>query len=133
MSDTYAADKDQIGAAPVDCGSPGWIESPQDMSVVPGSFVFMNCRMSIPITNTRWVLNGLVDITTTSLAPRVTLLNRNHSLRFGLLEARDEAVMIGCQVMSDKYGLLPSPLATVSVLSKCTYINYSHTPSQLKI
>lgn len=67
------------------------------------------------------MLNGIEDITTSSLSDRVTLFNRDSSLKFGPLEAGDQAVLVGCRVLTGEYGQLPSPLATISVLSECMY------------
>ena len=102
---------------PLESSSPGWLETPRDMTVRPGTSVFMRCRSSLPHRNTYWVVNCREDITTSSLSPRATLLHRNTSLRLGPLQAGDR-VVIGCQVVTRERTLLPSPLATVSVLSE---------------
>ena len=107
---------------PLGCNSPGWRETPRDITLLPGRHIFMNCRSSIQHTRVVWVLDGMDDITTTSFADRVRLFNGNHSVRLGPLQAEDGEMVLGCRVQAMNYGVLPSPLATITVLSK------SHTP-----
>ena len=101
--------------------SPGWVEVPRDTSVMPGSYVDLQCKSSLLHLKTVWFLNGLQEITTSSLAPRVRISNHGHSLTLGPLETGEE-VVIGCRVVTEKYGVLPSPLATISVLCKCVCV-----------
>ena len=103
---------------PQGCNSPGWRETPRDIALLPGRHIFMNCRSAITHTRVVWVLDGMVDITTTPFANRVRLFNGNHSVRLGPLEAEDEEMVLGCRVHALNYGILPSPLATITVLSE---------------
>lgn len=105
---------------PLRCNSPGWIETPRDVSVAPGNYVFMRCRSALPSRRTFWVVNGRDDIMSSSFSSRAVLYNRNSSLKFGPLEAGDGEILIGCRVWTAEYGLLPSPLATISMLRKCS-------------
>ena len=105
---------------PLECSSPGWRETPRDVAVLPGRYVFMNCRTRLRHTRVTWVMDGMVDMMTMDrFAERIRLFNGNHSMRLGPLTAEDEEVVIGCRVMSSEFGLLPSPLATITVL--CEY------------
>ena len=119
----YTADGSEEGAEvteencriPLNSNSPGWLETPQDMTVRPGTSVFLRCRSSLPLRNTYWMVGCNEDITTSSMSSRARLLHRNTSLRLGPLEA-GEQVVIGCQVVTREHVLLPSSLATVSAL-----------------
>ena len=103
---------------PLECGSPGWTETPRDVAAPPGSYIFLNCRSALPHKRTYWLVDGREDVTTSPLADRVTLYHKNSTLRLGPLRAGDPAVVLGCRVWTREYGLLPSPLGTISVLSK---------------
>ena len=104
---------------PLGCNSPGWRETPREITLLPGRHVFMNCRSTITHSRVVWVLDGMVDITTaTGVSERVRLFNGNHSLRLGPLEAEDGEMVLGCRIHSLDYGVLPSPLATITVLSE---------------
>ena len=115
---------------PLECSSPGWRETPRDVAVLPGRYVFLNCRSSLQHRSVVWVLNGIVDVRRTGLYDRVRLFNGDHSMRFGPLNAEDGEVLIGCRIMSRDYGVLPSPLAIITVLSECTY-THTHTHTHL--
>lgn len=106
---------------PLNCNSPGWIETPRDVSIPPGNYVFMRCRSALPSKKTFWVVNGRDDIMSSSFSSRAVLHNRNSSLKFGPLEAGDGEILIGCRVWTVEYGLLPSPLATISMLGKFSF------------
>ena len=104
---------------PLGCNSPGWRETPRDVTLLPGRHVFMNCRSTITHSRVVWVLDGMVDITTVAgVSERVRLFNGNHSLRLGPLEAEDGEMVLGCRIHSLDYGVLPSPLATIAALSE---------------
>lgn len=109
-------DEDSSSTVPAACNSPGWRETPRDVELVPGRHVFMNCRSFIQHTRVIWVVNGMVDIMTSSLANRVRLFNRNHSMRLGPVRVEDGEITVGCRITALNYGVLPSPLATVTVV-----------------
>ena len=101
---------------PLHCSSPGWEETPYDISTVLSSYVHFNCRSSMDYTEMIWLYEGREDIMTTQLASKVTLYNGNSSLRYGPIDSDDDGTAIGCEVSTD-YGRLPSSLGRISV--KC--------------
>ena len=84
----------------------------------PGQYVFMKCRSMIPHTHVYWMVDGMEDIMGTPFSARTILFGKNHSMRFGPLVEGEDPVMIGCHAKTIDHGLLPSPLATISVLSE---------------
>ena len=116
----------EVSQFPLDCNSPGWRERPRDATILPGRYIFMTCLSFLDHTNTYWLVNGMEDIMNSPLSAKVFLFRRNHTLRYGPADSSDPPVVIGCRAQTIEHGLLPSPLATITIL--CEYSsnnNYS--------
>ena len=100
---------------PVECSSPGWVESPYDISVLLGGYVYFNCRSSMTHSNITWLYEGRRELTTAS--SKVMIFNRNSSLRFGPVGYDNDGLSIGCEVTTE-FGKLPSSLGRITVKSE---------------
>ena len=102
---------------PIRCSSPGWKEAPYDVSTVVGSYVYFNCRSTIPHKKKVWLYQGKEVSSASSLAKRLMIYRSNTSLRLGPVTAEDNDIAIGCEVITN-YGPLPSSVGKITVLSK---------------
>ena len=102
---------------PTKCSSPGWRASPHDITTNIGSYVYFNCRSSIHHKGTAWLHGGREIGRGSHLANRIKIYNGNTSLQFGPVTADDNGLVIGCEVKTT-YGLLPSKVGKIAVLSK---------------
>ena len=53
-----------------------------------------------------------------NVSQRVMLFNRNSSLQYGPIGYDDDGVVIGCEIKSSRYGMVPSSIGQISVTSE---------------
>ena len=108
---------------PTKCSSPGWKATPHDVTTNVGSYVYFNCRSSIPHKKVVWLYRGREIDASSHLANRIKTYSGNTSLQFGPVTADDHGLVIGCKVVSNVYGPLPSKVGKISVMSKLFTVN----------
>ena len=102
---------------PKQSSSPGWVENPKNIETTVGNYIYFNCRNKLSNNRTVWLLDGREDIFFTKYAPRVKLQSNGKTIRFGPMRREDNGIGINCEVWT-KFGVLPSPLGTIYVLSE---------------
>jgi hypothetical protein len=102
---------------PYQSSSPGWLDSPRDTKITVGGYVFFTCRNNLFHNQTVWLLEGREDILYTKYKSKVSLRNGGKTIRFGPVAKTDNRISINCEIWT-KYGVLPSPLGMIHVISK---------------
>lgn len=102
---------------PKQSSSPGWLQNPKDIETTVGSYVYFTCQNKYSNNRTVWLLDGREDIFFTKYSPRVKSQNNGKTIRFGPVRREDNGVGINCEVWTN-FGVLPSPLGTIYILSE---------------
>lgn len=96
------------------CSSPGWKETPRDVSVLVGDTVRFKCRSSLSYREISWIFGGRPG---TGKSSKLSLSKDRVTATYGPVDAEDDGLAMGCEILSS-YGKLPSPLGTITVHCK---------------
>lgn len=106
-----SAMNDQPPPLPTEASSPGWQETPYDVSVLLGALVTFKCRTFLQHTSTKWTHNGSP---VTGSSPKFTISDNGETATYGPVGVEDSGSIIGCEVTT-MYGNLPSPPGKITI------------------
>ena len=111
---------------PIHSNGPGWTVSPQSVSALPGQRVELLCQNELTNITAVWLVNGRTNVLDSKSKYRhKATVTRQRSglsrLQYGPIQANDSGLTFSCEIVTS-YGAIPSPLATITVLSEyaCT-------------
>lgn len=104
---------------PTNSNGPGWITVPEDVTTSLGRYAVFVCQNQIRSESVIWLINGIENILQSNRGHKAVVMSRNgqSQLQYGPVQANDSGLTFGCEAFT-QVGAIPSPLATLTVLSK---------------